>query len=442
MLPISIEYQVKPNVRQLEKLYQMSNLFLRQNDWSRGACYLYYITQYLPQFLQAKFELGICQMQCENWAGAIKSLESILNEKYNDPNLICNLAISHWQQKNYKSALRLFKYNRFHFPHHIDTQQNLAAFYVQFQRFEQAIQLYQNILRFNPELSDIRFNLAALLQQRRIYDEAIMHYQIILQHHPKHHQTLYNLGCIYYHLKDNKACHFYWQHYLSLNPSHKAVCFMLQHLKNELINPCDHQAYVEELFDHYANHYEKHVVHQLEYQLPTFLKHYMNTHFNGMMFENILDIGCGTGLCGTSLHPFTSELIGIDISEKMVQQAVKKNIYQKLYTVECEEFLQEHLQQFKLIVAMDVTPYIININSWLTIIYEALTPNGQLIFSIEVNHSDKSDLEASGRISHPIELILKSCERLGFNIIYQQQLMARLQDNQPVNEHLFHLKRC
>ena len=442
MLPILIENQIKPNLKQLEKLYQLSNHFLRQSDWSRGACYLYYITQYLPHFLQAKFELGICQMKCENWAGAIKSLESVLNEKHNDPNLICNLAISYWQQKHYKSALRLFKYNRFHFPHHIDTQQNLAAFYAQFQRFEQAMQLYQNILRFNPELSDMRFNLAALLQQRRIYDEAIMHYQIILQHHPKHHQALYNLGCIFYQLKDNKACQFYWQQYLRLNPSHQAVSFMLQHLKNEWIDPNNHIAYVEELFDHYANHYEKHMLQQLDYQLPTFLEQYMNTHFQGIQLQNILDIGCGTGLCGKSLQQFTPELIGIDISEQMVQQTAKKKIYQKLYAVECEQYLQEHLQQFELIIAMDVAPYIININQWITKIYKALSANGQLIFSIEVNHSDNSCLEASGRMSHPIKIILESCESLCFKVLHQQQLMARLQDNVPVNEHIFHLTRC
>ena len=35
----------------------------------------------------------------------------------------------------------------------------------------------------------------------------------------------------------------------------------------------------------------------------------------------ILDAGCGTGLCGPLLRPLAARLVGVDLSEKMVELA-------------------------------------------------------------------------------------------------------------------------
>ena len=42
----------------------------------------------------------------------------------------------------------------------------------------------------------------------------------------------------------------------------------------------------------------------------------------------ILDLGCGTGLCGPLFKPMASTLIGIDLSEKMIAQAAQKGAAQ------------------------------------------------------------------------------------------------------------------
>ena len=48
------------------------------------------------------------------------------------------------------------------------------------------------------------------------------------------------------------------------------------------------------------------------------------------LLGSIVDLGCGTGLFGMEIKQFCNHLEGIDLSEKMLYQAMKKDIYNKL----------------------------------------------------------------------------------------------------------------
>ncbi|MDP2985096.1 tetratricopeptide repeat protein, partial [Hydrogenophaga sp.] len=54
--------------------------------------------------------------------------------------------------------------------------------------------------------------------------------------------------------------------------------------------------YVEALFDEYADEFQTHLVEQLNYQAHTTLLAPLRA--SGQRFERVLDLGCGTGLCG------------------------------------------------------------------------------------------------------------------------------------------------
>ena len=54
----------------------------------------------------------------------------------------------------------------------------------------------------------------------------------------------------------------------------------------------------------------------------------------------ILDIGCGTGLCGPLLRPYASRLVGVDLSAGMLAHARQKEVYTELVQCELTEFLR------------------------------------------------------------------------------------------------------
>ena len=45
---------------------------------------------------------------------------------------------------------------------------------------------------------------------------------------------------------------------------------------------------------------------------------------------DVLDAGCGTGLCGPLLAPYARRLIGVDLSEGMLALAKEKHVYDAL----------------------------------------------------------------------------------------------------------------
>ena len=102
----------------------------------------------------------------------------------------------------------------------------------------------------------------------------------------------------------------------------------------------------------------QHLTLHLQYQVPQKLYQAVETELNvGKAKWRILDLGCGTGLCGELLKPMAKELIGIDVSEKMTITAGNKNIYDKLENQTLQEALDKH-QEFNLILAGDVFTYI------------------------------------------------------------------------------------
>ena len=65
----------------------------------------------------------------------------------------------------------------------------------------------------------------------------------------------------------------------------------------------------------------------------------------------IMDMGCGSGLCGSELKKLGvgREIIGIDASQGMLDQTAKKGVYaelQKIFLGKPEEFPEEHRNRY------------------------------------------------------------------------------------------------
>src|SRR6185369_15630707 len=78
-------------------------------------------------------------------------------------------------------------------------------------------------------------------------------------------------------------------------------------------------------------------------------------------FGTMLDLGCGTGLAGAALRPHVDWLVGVDLSPKMVDEARKKGLYDRLVVGDIAQFLSDQRAQeaaFHLVIAADVFAYL------------------------------------------------------------------------------------
>ena len=78
--------------------------------------------------------------------------------------------------------------------------------------------------------------------------------------------------------------------------------------------------YIRNLFDFYAPKFDKHLVEKLNYRNPKlFLEQVLKvTHRRDL---DVLDLGCGTGLCGLEFRSYARQMVGVDLSPEMVKLA-------------------------------------------------------------------------------------------------------------------------
>ena len=97
------------------------------------------------------------------------------------------------------------------------------------------------------------------------------------------------------------------------------------------------ETWIRSTFDNFAPVFEKHLQ-SLAYDVPQQLVKRVLDRSSGPF--DILDLGCGTGLCGVALANNKHSLVGVDLSEKMLLQAARNAVYDELHALEINHFLR------------------------------------------------------------------------------------------------------
>ena len=117
----------------------------------------------------------------------------------------------------------------------------------------------------------------------------------------------------------------------------------------------------------------------------------------------VLDAGCGTGLCAKLLRPFAKNLQGADISVPMLEKAKKRKLYHGLTRTDLNQPATIPRGPFDLIVLADVLIYFGDLAPVLAPLSQRLSPGGWLLLTVENGGNLASpgyQLGASGRHKH------------------------------------------
>lgn len=205
-------------------------------------------------------------------------------------------------------------------------------------------------------------------------------------------------------------------------------------------------AYVATLFDQHADVFDEILVDELGYCVPLLVRDLIDRLGLGP-FERLLDLGCGTGLTGAALADCTAQRTGVDLSERIVELAFDREVYDALYVGEAVEFLQEFEEDdgsrpvWDLIAATDVFPYLGAVEPFLSGAADRLAPGGCLAFSTETLGEDLLRgrpymVGPHNRYGQSEAYILSSLEAAGFGILAMEPITVRLEEGEPVPGHL------
>jgi len=196
-------------------------------------------------------------------------------------------------------------------------------------------------------------------------------------------------------------------------------------------------AFVETLFDQYAESFEASLVGKLGYRMPEFIDQAIRSVRPGRL-SLALDLGCGTGLMGERLRPIADRLEGYDISAAMLRKARAKGVYDRLVKADLQDFAYAG-PKADLVVAADVFIYVGALEGIVRAVAGMLAEDGLFAFSVETltdgeqAGGDGFALRPSRRYAHSEAYVRSVLAANGFSARWLQSAVIRHDRREPID---------
>jgi predicted TPR repeat methyltransferase len=305
-------------------------------------------------------------------------------------------------------------------PNHVNAYNNLGVLLRATGKPVESEAAYRKALEIDPEFIDAYHNLGVLLASVKRTQEAVICYCKVTTLAPRHRETRRMLGLAYCLLgQRDKAIELY-EEWLKEEPDHPVVALLLAGCTGRDVPSRASDECVQIIFDNFAESFESKLAYLL-YRAPA-LVHAMleDSGRQPTRSLDVLDAGCGTGLCGPLVAPYARRLTGVDLSAGMLAQATAKGIYDELVQDELTRFLRGRPAGFDLIVSADTLVYFGNLGEVAAAAHAALRPGGMFVFTLEELMSDDADLamrlEPHGRYAHRRCYAERLLKETGFSV--------------------------
>lgn len=190
--------------------------------------------------------------------------------------------------------------------------------------------------------------------------------------------------------------------------------------------------YVTQLFDSQAPQFEHHLVHDLQYRVPEALAALARPALLAAAPARAFDLGCGTGLVGAALAGSGTELIGVDLSSRMLALAAARGAYARLEQGEMVEALERAPQaSIHAVFAADVFIYMGDLQAVFAAAARALAPRGVFAFSVEPLDEGSFRLQPTGRYAHSVAYLRSLAASSGLAELRLERTILRREAGHP-----------
>jgi predicted TPR repeat methyltransferase len=309
----------------------------------------------------------------------------------------------------------------------IEAIDNLGIVNHKLGNLDQAVKLYKRVVALDASYaleSENRILSVIYFFSEGDIQEALEILNILVEKNPKDALLFNMLGGCLASIGQTEMAIANYQKALEFEPEYPIPKHMLNSLTGHTSKEPPKQ-YVKNLFDDYAHRFNHALVHNLEYSLPFIIKELiLESKGEKFQYKNVIDLGCGTGLAGKDLRDISTNLIGVDISENMLSEAKKLDIYDVLIVGDIVEKLNTSQDKFDLLVALDVLIYIGDVQSTFKAVHKSCKPDSLFIFSVETYDKNGYSLLKSSRYAHSEEYIMGHTNGL-FDLVNSQNVRLR-----------------
>jgi predicted TPR repeat methyltransferase len=383
---------------------------------------------------QRLLQEAIARHQAGDYAAAEGGYRAHLGQFPGDPSALHFLGLLRNHQGRNSEAIPLMLAALEADPGYVDAWSNLGIAYYEVRDLERAEKCCRKALELSPGFANAWVNLSLTLRARGSLEEALAALGQALQLNPCHRNATINYGQLLYRLDRLPQALEFYRGWLERSPDEPIAQHMLAALGGADSPSRASDAYVRSTFDDFADSFDQ-SLQLLQYRAPQLLQEAVTAP--GVLPRTaelaVLDLGCGTGLCGPLLRPMARHLVGVDLSPKMLSQAAARGVYDQLNCAELTQWLSTCDRAFDLAVAADVFCYFGDLDQVFTHVRTVLAPGGRFACSLEAAPDGAPFvLRPHGRYQHQLAYIESSLDRSGLQSVQISRAVLRHERGEPV----------
>ena len=324
-------------------------------------------------------------------------------------------------------------------PDHAPALNNLGVQLMSQKNYTEAADTLRKAISLSPANADFRYNLGNALRKSEEYDHAIAVYREALGLSPNHEGAWRGMARCYLLTGRPQEAADAFGEWLRLDPGNELAMYLRASCLGEEVPARAPDAYICQVFDNMAVRFDTHLIENLEYRAPDLLAQALGAALPPSASSlDILDAGCGTGLCGKLLKPFARCLTGVDLSSGMLVIAKERKLYDHLVTGELTGFLHAAPEVYDIVASSDTLCYFGPLEPVFQAAYSALKPGGLLAFTLEDAGDDAPPwgLNPTARYSHQRAYVTGALRETGFAVHSLTSEALRNESQQPVKGHV------
>ena len=387
----------------LDEAVALANLLQRDEHLDEADAIYRAVLDAAPQHVDALHFAGVLAHRRGHTDDAVAFIEQSLTLAPDRADFYNNLGIVLQSAGRLDAAISAYQRAIALDPRHANAHSNLGVLLRASGRPLDAEASYRTAIEVDPGHADAYTNLGILLNGLKRTEEAVACFCKAITLRPRHPDARRMLALAHCTLGEVKTAVEIFDEWLAEEPDNPIALHMRSACTGSDVPARASNGFVERTFDGFAASFES-KLQKLSYRAPALVATMLRDA--GIQPEvrlDVLDAGCGTGLCGPLIAPYAARLVGVDLSAGMLAQAREKGMYDALVQTELSGFLRDNVGAFDLIVSADTLVYFGTLDEVFGRAAAALRPNGLLVCTLErlsIDGATGYRLEMHGRYSH------------------------------------------
>jgi predicted TPR repeat methyltransferase len=384
-------------------------------------------------------EKAIQMHQAGRLADAEAAYLGLLRTRPNDADALHFLGLLRMHQGRRPAAIELIQRSLRILSTNPHAWNNLGNLLLAEDNQDEAEAAYMRATQLDPKMAETWFNLGVLFRRKRRPEDALKSFRNVLDANPRFSRAYESLGLLLYRMGQPTHAADVYRKWLEVEPGNPVAQHMVAATSGEHVPERAGDRYVAQVFDSFASSFDQSLK-NLDYAAPQLLASAIaeRVQFGEGRFD-VLDAGCGTGLCGVLLRSSAKNLVGVDLSAGMLAKARERKIYDELIEAELCACMRAHATQFDIVNCADTLVYFGALEEAVAAARACLRPGGLFAFTVEAEPDGSTEryrIQEHGRYTHGAGYVSEVVRAAGFDDPDIEAVVLRKERGLDVKGHL------